>query len=58
MVSLAAVTSGVIFIYACYVLVRALKIQQKFFIVAITSMILVGTMGGTFAYGYLYKYYH
>ena len=55
MVSLTAITSGVISIFACYVFLRALKIQNKSFVLSFTALILVGTISGTFSYGYLYE---
>ena len=54
MVALVTVTAGVVFIYALYVLVRAIKIPYKSFLITITTMILIGTSCGPFSFGYLY----
>ena len=51
LVILISVTSGAIFVYSCYVLVRALKIYQRNFVLIVVSLIIVGTMGGTIAVG-------
>ena len=54
-VSLISLTSGAIFIFACYVLLRAVKIYQKSFVLTITALILVGTIFGTFTVGYQFR---
>lgn len=58
MVSLTAITSGFILIFASYIFLRALKIQNKSFVLSFTALILVGTISGTFSYGYLYEYFN
>ena len=58
MVSLTAVTSGFIFFFALYVFLRALNIKNKSFILTFTSLIIIGTVSGTFSYGYLYEFFN
>jgi len=58
MISLTAVTSGFIFMFASLIFARALKIKNKSFVLTFTSLILIGTISGTVSYGYLYEYVH
>jgi len=58
MVSLISVTSGAIFIFAFYVLVRSLKINHRSFVLIIVIMIMIGTVSGTLAVGYEYAFYN
>ena len=52
MVVMNAVIGGVIFIFACYVLVRVLKTDHKSFIITVTTLTLLGTVSGVIMNGF------
>ena len=53
-----SITSTFIFVYAAYVLKKSFVLPNKQFFVLILSLILIGTLSGTYATFLLYLVYH
>ena len=48
----------IIFVYAVYVLKKSLVLANKQFFVLMLTLIIIGTVCGTYAVGLLYTAYH